>query len=47
MSNEWLNIRFGMYHLQAEGLKFKWSRNSYHMGYPRGIFEIYNFWPFK
>ena len=47
MSNEWLNIRFGMCHLQAEGLKFKLVRNPYHMGYPNGIFAIYKIWPFK
>lgn len=47
MSSEWLNMRFGTYHLQAEGMRFTWRHNPHHVGYPYGRFEIYRLWPFK
>jgi len=35
MSSLWLNIRFGLYHLQAgPGFRFSWSINLYHVGNP-------------
>jgi len=36
MSNLWLNIRFGVWHLQIEKRSIipKFSRNSYHEGKP-------------
>lgn len=42
MSNLWLNIRFGAWHVQIEkgSLIPHWSRNSYHEGRPFQI-KIY------
>ena len=46
MCNLWLNVRFGMYHLQGKkGLKFwllKISKNEVHRNNPKK-FEVYSF----
>lgn len=49
MSNLWLNIRVGIYHLQAEGFRFSISKNMIHKleNWPDGYFSIYTFYPFK
>lgn len=51
MSNLWLNVRFGSWHLQA-GPDYKWgfkiSRNPWHEenGWPNGWFSLYELrWP--
>lgn len=48
MSNLWLNIRVGGWHLQAEGIKFSVSYNRYHKfaNWPDGFFSVYRFAPF-
>jgi len=45
MSNLWLNVRFGNYHLQAEKLKFTWTFNDRHVLNPKR-FEVYTLKPF-
>ena len=42
MSNLWLNIRFGLWHLQGEGFKLKLSKNMYHID-NTVWFEVYRF----
>lgn len=48
MSNAWLNVRFGLYHLIIGETGFfsaRWSRNEYHAGNPKR-FEVYILKPF-
>jgi len=48
MSDTWLNIRFGEFHLQARGWRFSISRNNYHAGKPLWDIKVYDFQkPFK
>ena len=46
MSNFWLNVRIGIYHLQGEKGKLFWllkiSKNEIHKGNPKK-FEVYDF----
>lgn len=48
MSDCYINIRVGLYHLQ---LSRRWRvsvlRNEWHLGYPHGFFTVYEFWPFR
>lgn len=49
MSNLWLNIRFGVWHLQCEYGKLlpRFKKNDYHIGKPFRI-EVFDFrFPFK
>jgi len=50
MSNLWLNIRIGLYHLQAGSpnwYSFKFGKNYLHKGYPFGFFEVYTLFKYK
>lgn len=44
MSNLYVNIRFGLYHLQfSRDWKLNLLKNEAHSGYPDGFFEVYEF----
>lgn len=43
MSDLWINIRFGLYHLQIGPRGVEFNRNDYHIGFPHGVFKIYKF----
>ena len=44
MSNLYVNIRVGLYHLQVTNdWKFSFERNNAHVGYPDGRFKVYQF----
>lgn len=44
MSNLYINIRFGMYHLQVTNdWKVSITKNEFHRGYPYGYFKIHQF----
>jgi len=44
MSDLWLNIRFGRYHLQATGWRIWITQNEYHYAKPWYDVEVYT-WP--
>jgi hypothetical protein len=48
MSDEWLNIRIGVYHLHGKRLKFRITRNEWHKEnkFKDGYYKIYQLWPF-
>lgn len=47
MSNLWLNVRFGTYHLQGErGGGFHWSYNPFHENNPKW-FALYTFFSYQ
>jgi len=47
MSNLWLNVRFGTYHLQGEyGGGMRWSYNPNHVGYTVW-FELYTLFSYN
>lgn len=44
MSNYYINIRVGLYHIQLDHkCKFGVIKNVYHKGYEFGFIEVYNF----
>lgn len=49
MSDVWLNIRIGLYHIQAgrsEWWRLQLTKNEFHIGYPDGFFKFYQIsWP--
>lgn len=48
MSDNIINIRIGLYHLQVKKTwRLRILRNDYHKGYPDGFFAIYQFPLFK
>ena len=48
MSDCLINIRVGLYHFQLKrNFRIRIARNEAHLGYPKGRFEVYEFWPFK
>lgn len=48
MSDTWLNIRFGSYHLKAKGWDFSFEKNDFHEGKPFWDIELFELRkPFK
>lgn len=47
MSNDWLNIRFGCWHIHAKKWFLKWhiGYNDFHENNPKR-FEVYTIFPF-
>lgn len=43
MSNEIINIRFGLYHFKVDKgfTNIRISKNEYHRGYPDGFFKVH------
>lgn len=48
MSSDWVNIRFGVYHLHIGKWYIKFEINGHHVrNTPKKFFEIYSLKPFK